>query len=607
MSVRWKVVAIFVFVTTIAALYFTSYAIPKSMERNQRWLIALVEGEIASFNDALVPYLLQDNIASLWESVEAAKERSQDWRYVEIRDSENRIVYPFESRPVEEGVHSFTSKIVFLDEELGSVRVDVDVERQLGNLNEIMLVFVRLVLVCTVGAGIFLILMFDRMFAKPIISLSTAARRMSDGDFKYGLPRVGNDEMGDLVFDFDRMRKGIRSSRLELMKALEEAEMANKAKSEFLATMSHEIRTPINGFMGMLHLLETSRLSKEQGGYLHAAKKAASTLERLLNDILDFSKLDAGKLELIDEPTDIGSLLNEICVSWGILMEGKGIRLVEDFDIDIPPTIVFDPVRVRQVLFNFLSNALKFTDEGVITVSCDLVWRKPNRTRIRFSVSDTGIGLSGEAKEQVFSAFVQAERDTQHKYGGTGLGLSICREIVQLYGGKIGVDDVEPHGASFWFEADFPYSSIELADKKQEVDQVQAIETEVSVTTKVLVAEDNEINQLFVRELLKNLNMEVEMVHDGTEAVQSVEADDFDIVLMDIQMPGMDGDQALEAIRSLEQSEKSNIPVIALTANAGRGERKKYLDQGFDGYLAKPVQPTDLAREIQRLVSKVGN
>lgn len=381
-----------------------------------------------------------------------------------------------------------------------------------------------------------------------------------------------------------------------------EAEKANQQKADFLATMSHEIRTPINGFMGMIHLLEMSDPSDEQAKYLKAAKQSASTLTTLLNDILDFSRLGAGKFELHNVPLNLPELLTSVHEAWHGVARDKGLRFETEFDENLPEFIMADGSRLRQILFNLASNATKFTDQGSIILRCKASPGGVDRIRLRFEMEDTGIGLPAEANGRIFEAFEQADAQTHQTHGGTGLGLAICKHIVDLYDGEIDVESSEPQGSKFWFEAGFALATSLATEIEGSEDPAR--ETRVERSSRILVAEDNPANRMFLEILLDKMELETEVVENGEEAVQRLSESSFDLVLMDIQMPVMDGLTALQAIRKMPDPKKASTPIIAVTANAMASDRERYAQEGFDGYVSKPIDPAALGKEINRFVSQ---
>jgi len=381
-------------------------------------------------------------------------------------------------------------------------------------------------------------------------------------------------------------RKTSDARQLALVKELSErslaAEAANVAKGQFLATMSHELRTPMSGVIGMLDLLMINGLSDDQSERASIALGSARQLLTILNDILDFSKLEMGQVVIEIIPFHTSRMIRELHLLFGGWAVDKGLRLSWDVAPGMPTWLMGDPTRIRQVLINLVGNALKFTEGGEVAVHMSY---GSNRLggELRFEVRDTGIGLSEDAQGQIFQRFVQADASMSRRFGGTGLGLAISKELVELMNGDIGVTSQEGHGSTFWFTIEAPESTTLALEASDSNPRALA-----PVSLRVLVADDHPVNRMIVEAYLTLAGHEVVLVDDGAQAVQAVNGQAFDLVLMDIHMPVMDGLTAMRLIRALP-SPLCDIPIVALTANAMAGDRDGYLDQGMNGYVAKPV------------------
>ena len=389
-----------------------------------------------------------------------------------------------------------------------------------------------------------------------------------------------NEELSTEIEQRKRVEK-------ELQKAKEVAEAASKTKSEFLANMSHEIRTPMNGILGTLQLLQGSELTASQREYVGIAYNSGESLLSLLNDILDFSKIEAGKLKLEYIPFDLKSLTRELTVLLQQRAEEREVELAVEFDNDIPPVIKGDSVRIRQILTNLMTNAIKFTEKGKVTVKAIMLEKAEKTVRIRLEINDTGIGIAEETQRKLFNSFTQADGSTTRKYGGTGLGLAIVRQLVTLMRGRLGVDSEEGKGSCFWAEITFEISDVNEIENPQQpvVERVELLEG------KVLLVEDNPVNQIIAKKMLEKVGLEYEAVDNGEKAVKRLkQPHEFKLVLMDCQMPVMDGYAATQALREHEEdTETEHLPVIAMTANAMEGDKDKCLASGMDDYISKPV------------------
>ncbi|MTV47416.1 response regulator [Heliobacillus mobilis] len=418
---------------------------------------------------------------------------------------------------------------------------------------------------------------------------------------------VGHDMTADGQVEAGIAVEESNAFEVELQEA---KEAANRAKSEFLATISHEIRTPINGILGMTELLLESELPPEQREYAKTVCESAYLLLNIINDVLDFSKIEAGKMQLETSDMLLAPIVEEMVRFFEAKAKDKGLSLQVSLDDKVNRLMRGDPVRLRQVLFNLVSNAVKFTEKGKVIIRVLVEREEDDRVMIRFEVSDTGIGMSEEACRRLFEPFEQADNSTTRKYGGTGLGLSISKALIEMMGGQMGVISQEGDGSIFWFIVPFarslaPVEGTEYAVTSinpSESDRVAADEALPAVKTEkpILLVEDNSVNRKLVLLQLKKLGLTAHAIVNGWEAVEAFHHQPFSLILMDCQMPVMDGYEATQAIRRSEARKGGHIPIIAMTAYAMQGDRERCLKAGMDDYLSKPFVIQTLREVLER-------
>ncbi|MEQ1754943.1 MAG: ATP-binding protein [Micropepsaceae bacterium] len=393
----------------------------------------------------------------------------------------------------------------------------------------------------------------------------------------------------------------LREKEKELEDAKSRAEAASRAKSDFLANISHEIRTPLNGIMGMAQVLASASLTREQKEQVDAIVDSGKSLMSIVNDVLDLSKIEAGQLEIAPIDFDLSHLLHRVQKLWSVRADEKRIKLIVATDSNLAPHLKLDPVRVRQCISNLISNAIKFTERGMITVLASVHETHGDEVTIAIRVEDTGIGMSEETLAKLFQPFTQADASTSRRFGGTGLGLSISRRLARLMGGDLVAESTMNRGSVFTLT--FKARAAESASRERNAERERPIQATKINGISVLIVDDQPVNRKVARLFLEPHGLKVSEAENGKQTLDMLAKESFDVVLLDVHMPVMDGPETIRHIRSCGQA-WANVPTIALTADAMSGEREKLLGIGMTGYVSKPIDQRELIAEIARVYSE---
>jgi len=444
----------------------------------------------------------------------------------------------------------------------------------------------------------------SRRFSQPLAEIISLTKNITAGNFYKQIRNIKPGELGELQSHVNNMARSIEKQQQELkdnlqnlLQAKEEADKANLAKSQFLATMTHELRTPLNGALGMMQLLSNTQLNAEQNHYLLIARESSELLLNIVNNILDFSEIEKGELQLQEKYFDINAIFDNLLTPLSYEAKKKGLEFTAHIDPQLKDiNVLGDDVRIRQILLNLVANAVKFTPHGSVTIALNALQLTGKQATLELKVTDTGIGISEKDQQIIFDSFRQADGSHRRKYGGSGLGLAIVRRLCDLMNADISLTSTENKGSAFTIRWSCPYQiSSDLEHHTLQEETLLAGKT-------VLIVEDNPINQLLVSKILRRWGMTTVTTDNGAEALIAIEKQRFDIILMDLQMPVMDGFEATQAIR--RHAQYRHTPIIALTANNFKDDSDYCFRVGMNDFLSKPVSLTNLKEKIRFWLSK---
>ena len=621
-GLRIKSIFIVCFSAAMIIISLLFYVLPEHDKQERISLKQASQQHLQTLSIAVVSSLLKRQYAALYELMDNQKRANSNWKSLVLEIEDGFKIYPLSDEKIETGKDDIfiETDILFLDEKLGKISLVINIAKDLEKTHLLLYKNILIVLALLFLLLLFILLFIEKTITHPLAKLNNAFIQMANKNYSYELPEIRHDEVGEVINGFKLMRDKLYSDEMEfnalyenekkmseklrfmmsdLEVAREEAEQASRTKSEFLANMSHEIRTPMNAIINLVQLSLEEKDFEKQHYYLTQVSDSSSLLLNIINDILDFSKIEAGKLAISKIPFDLHRMLKVIENIFSLKAEEKGLVIQFINDKDLPVALIGDDLRLKQILINLIGNAIKFTEKGSVTVTSHvLAYSEENYALIKFSIRDTGIGVAKEKLPKLFTAFVQAEDATTRQFGGSGLGLTISQSLAKLLGGKLSAESELGKGSCFYVQLPFEIDTAPSTDIKR-ID----IKPSFDLTgTHLLIAEDNKTNRLVLEAILNQEKISFDMAHNGQEALDFLKNNRYDAVLMDVQMPILNGLDATKKIRCSNEH-YHNIPIIAMTAYAIDGDKEKCLESGMNAYVSKPIDRDNFLAILKQQLS----
>ena len=626
LPIKHKLSVIITFITLVVlSVVLVSFIIIDSIDFKRKLFKDLIVqadiiGDNNTANIAFASISPESTKEAITESLASLKANKNIVAAAIYYDSDNKIIATYARDSTEQKtafpkIFSYTKEPSLIDDEyinifrpivldndvIGSVYLKADLEE----LNSRLIKFIIIgfiVLIIGILIAFLISIKIQNVISEPIIQLAEAEKEISiKKDYSIRVNANRNDELGALMRAFNEMLEQIERQNQEVIKAKDLAIESEQAKESFLANMSHEIRTPLNAIIGLSDLLSETEIKPDQKEYLKGISSSGKQLIALVNDILDFSKIQSGKLTFEKIGFKMKELFQEIETTFTFKIKEKNIDFEWNIDDSVPEILLGDPIRLKQVIINLISNAIKFTEKGKVQLDVKSKRKPTRKVELIFKVKDTGIGIPQDKVKSIFESFTQVDSSTSRLYGGTGLGLAICKSLIELQSGTIDLESKEGEGSTFFFELPF------MVGKEKDLPMVQKLDSYVHSfeNTVILCVDDYHLNQVILSTLLSKMNIEVLLASNGEEALEIAMTNKLDLIFMDIQMPKMDGLKATKEIR--KKKNKDQLPIIALTANAVKGEEQSYIIAGMNDFVLKPFRRNDIIQVLQKFLSSPKN